>query len=70
MAKKTLLKGDAVDKKRVMKDLHDVLKAHGITAKISEMSFAGTSGTVCTCPGGGLGVLRVVGGKVVCVCRH
>jgi hypothetical protein len=68
MAKKTVRKGDAVKKKQLMSDLHSVLKSHGITAKIDRMSFASTGGTACTCPGGRLGVLRVVGKKVVCVC--
>jgi hypothetical protein len=68
MAKKPVRKGDVVNKKKLLTDLQGVLKSHGITAKIGEMSFAGAGGTACTCPGGRLGVLRVVGKKLVCVC--
>ena len=66
--KKKARKGDLVDKKSVIKDLNQVLKAHGITAKIAEASFTSAAGAACTCPDGSLGVLRVVGGRVVCVC--
>ena len=55
-------------KSAVLKELHTVLKAHGISAKIGELSFKSSAGAACTCPGGGIGVLAVVNGKVVCVC--
>lgn len=78
MAKKTktkttktkVRKGDAVDKKRVVKGLNDVLKSHGLSAKVAQLSFTSTTGTVCTCSHGRTGVLRVVGGRLVCVCDH
>lgn len=44
-----------------MKDLHGVLNAHGITARIENLSFASPSGAAGTCPKGGAGVLRVEG---------
>lgn len=70
MTKKQPTKAKAVNKKKVLKDLHAVLKANGISAKIQTLEFAsaGGGGTACTCPNGKPGVLRVVGKKVVCVC--
>jgi hypothetical protein len=63
-------KGDAVDKKRVVKDLNNVLKSHGLGAKIAQLSFTSTTAPPCTCPDGLTGVLKVVGGRLVCVCAH
>ena len=60
--------GDVIDKQQVLKELHKVLKSHGIRAKISNLAFTSTSGTTCLCPDGKPGVLRVVGGELVCVC--
>jgi len=68
MAKKTSRKGDAVNKKRLLSDLNKTLKKHGISAKVSTLSLTSKTGAICTCPDGTPGVLRVVGGKVVCVC--
>lgn len=69
-AKAKAKKGDKLNKAKVMKELHEVLKANGISAKIVSLGFGGNGGTACTCEHGATGFLRVVGGTVVCVCDH
>jgi hypothetical protein len=61
-------KRDRVRSTMVMRELNGVLNTHGITARIAELSFTTTRGASCTCPDGRPGVLRVIGGRLVCVC--
>lgn len=68
MAKKNASNKDALNSKQLMKEMHALLKEHGITAKISEMTFASPKGAGCTCANGKKGVRAVVNGEVVCVC--
>jgi hypothetical protein len=69
MAKKSpRAKRDELDSKKVLRGIETLLKASGISAKIDTMTFSSTKGASCTCSDGRTGVLRVVGGKLICVC--
>ena len=71
MAKKTpRAKRDELDSQRVLTKIEGILKASGITARIDTMTFSNAKGSSCTCPDGRTGVLRVVGGKLICVCPN
>jgi hypothetical protein len=69
-AKTPRAKRDRLDPKLVIRKVESVLKANGITAKIDKMTFSNARGSSCTCPDGRTGVLRVVGGKLICVCPN
>lgn len=47
-----------------------MLNATGTTAKIADLLFADGEGPFFDCPGGGIGVWRIVGGVRVCDCDY
>jgi hypothetical protein len=57
---------ERVKAKKIMEDLHTTLRKHGVAGKIDSMAF--TDAPPCRCPDGRPGVLRVVGGRLICVC--